>query len=848
MPFALLPPFYENEERLLKRTMPHNPDELRNSLLCALQGEDLADLKTVCVYFHSDGFNDISERSDVASSGVYINSPYHNGKPLNSDNIFIDKLIHLCIENKSFHSLKCISRCLSDKGWPFPVYLRESPPALILNLRFTDIPNMLVISKDPRNGRLQCIMFDYNLSPNNLLRKKFICKSLPSIVQKHLDELGKCIFDHVNYATEYLTQFRAQFRLWHFEQQILDMNLCVSSRLPLLNEEALPNISNFREKDSKISSFYFRIFIKLQTSFYYLILSMCPDISSQNPGHVKENLYLLHTQEAPFTFHDISNSRNHKSKLDNINTSIYRELSNNVDFQEKCVTNLPTSFLTVCKIFRLGSDVTVRDGFDCFSMAPLQRRRMRSYGSQFILRDENIRWLSLYELSDHIFTLDILISIFHLQHALKQVNNLEHFLVSSQALQHSSRTLVLVMPPCPSNVCKPVYSNFCNCLYYCRFSLMPNKHWLVQLVFSTPIIFSNNTQYNLSYNVCEGATLFEQFYSDFESILMLYGSIVEFSLYLQSSTLLRKKFKVKRYDYTHLSITFCGEEIEFSPGALISLYWNSNERKFHLEFTNMPQSFAQSSYEEAFNSNYSIPQLLFGLLKLFPFYRLIEQSIMNSRTRFQAGPFPGIIRLVFKLFIDFEIHNNNKIIIHPHRHESNERVFNLLEQFIESFKVGEINSRDNLDICSLQIPAIARSYSLSSGSPGFPLKPFSPASKLTSIAQTPFTASKASPFFPNYSAFSSKTHQQFFPTTNGLENLYNSRKYQSKSIPFSTFKVLLLPKKKFSNPPLANFLGNLFPKISIRLCAFRYYLYYRTDHCCSHIFKIKITMSWLIIT
>ena len=742
----------------------------------------------------------------MPSSGAHSNLSTHKGKPLSSDQIFVDKLVHLCIENKCFNSLNTISKCLLDRAWPFSIHLRKSPPALILNLGFSDIPNLLVISKDPRNGKLQCIIFDSNLSPNYSVSYMDNRRVVSSTIQKYLDDLAKGLFDHMGYSAEFLTQFRAQYRIWHFEQQVVDMNMNVRSKLPLLNEDALPNITfnaKEKEKDSKVSSFYFRIFIKLQTPHHYLMLSVCPDTSSPHPGHLNESIFLLVTQDAQHSFYDNPFTRGNKNKLDSIEIGTTEEKDKS-KLREKSLPCSVTSFLTISNIFHLMSDFVESTSYESLTLAPLQKRRMQSYGAQFVYCKKN-EFISSSKLCDLIFNLDTLISIYHLQNALNQADCFEHFLVPTHTFSFSTRILILVKPPCPTHVTRTVYTNFCDRLSYCRFHLIPNQQWIIQFIFSSPLLDFNKSNSNLAFtSCCSGEVIYEHFSSDLESILMLYGPLVEFSLYLKSSKLLGKNCRIQSYTYTCVVILFCSEEQELNQGSLLDIVWNPKEKKFHLELNNSPHAFAQSSFEDTFNSNYSIAQLVFGLLKLFPMYRLIEQSSMNSRIKYQAGPNPGVIRLGFKSYIDFEICNNNKVIIHPQRHESTDRVFNLLDQFIDSFKVGDINYKDIYESGSLQIPAITRSHSLSAGSPGFPLRPYSPASKF-SFSQTPFTASKSSPFFP--STFVSRTQQQFFPA-NGFEYTYLSSpsNYPTKTIHFATFKLLILPKKHY-NPPLANFLG-----------------------------------------
>ena len=692
-----------------------------------------------------------------------------------------------------------------DRAWPFPIHLRKSPPALLLNLGFSDIPNLLIISKDPRNGKLQCIIFDSNLSPNFSLDSMENGRLVSSTIQKYLDDLAKSLFDHMGYSAEFLTQFRAQYRIWHFEQQVVDMNMIVRSKLPLLNEDTLPSTFNAKEKekDSKIFSLYYRIFITLRTPHYYLMLSVSPDTSSPHPGHLNENIYLIVTQDSQFSFYDNPNARSNKNKLDIIEIGASEE-------RDKCKSqdkNLPcsvTSFLTISRIFHLMSDFVQSTSYESLNLAPLQKRRLQSYGAQFVY-SKKYDFTFSSKLSDLIFNLDTLISIYHLQHSLNQADCFEHFLVPTHTFSFSTRILILVKPPCPTHVTRTVYTNFCDRLAYCRFHLIPDQRWIIQFVFSSPLLTFDNSSRNLTFSsCCSGDVIYEHFFSDLESMLMLYGPLVEFSLYLKSSKLLAKCCRIQNYSYTRVKILFCSEEQELNQGSLLEITWNPKGKKFNLELNNSPHAFAQSSFEDTFNTNYSIPQLLFGLFKLFPMYRLIEQSTMNSRIKYQAGPNPGVIRLGFKSYIDFEICNNNKVIIHPQRHESTDRVFNLLDQFIDSFKVGEINSKDLFDSGSLQIPAITRSHSLSAGSPGFPLRPYSPASKFP-FSQTPYTASKSSPFFP--STFVSRTQQQFFPSS-GFEYTYlsSTNNYPTKTIHFSTFKLLILPKKHYFSP-LANFLG-----------------------------------------
>ena len=716
----------------------------------------------------------------------------------------MDKLVHLCIENKCLNSLNTISKCLMDRAWPFSIYLRKSPPALLLNLGFTDIPNLLVISKDPRNGKLQCIIFDANLSANFSLSYLDNGRVVSSTVQKYLDDLAKSLFDHMGYSAEFLTQFRAQYRIWHFEQQAVDMNMNVRSKLPLLNEDTLPCTFNTKEKekDSRIYSFYYRIFIKLQTPHHYLMLSVAPDTSSPHPGYLNENTYLIVTQDAQLSFYDNPNARTNKNKLDIIDIG-------NTEERDKCKLldkSFPcsvTSFLTISRIFHLMSDFVESTSYESLNLAPLQKRRMQSYGAQFVYC-KKYEFTSSSKLCDLLFNLDTLISIYHLQDSLNQAECFEHFLVPTHTFSFSTHILILVKPPYPTHVTRTVYTNFCNRLSYCRFHLIPDQRWIIQFVFSSSLLIFDESSRNLTFtSCCNAEVIYEHFFSELESMLMLYGPLVEFSLYLKSSKLLGRKCRIQNYTYTRVEILFCSEEQELNQGSLLDIVWIPKEKKFHLELNNSPHAFAQSSFEDTFNSNYSIPQLLFGLLKLFPMYRLIEPSTMNSRIKYQAGPNPGVIRLGLKNYIDFEICNNNKLIIHPQRHESTDRIFNLLDQFIDSFKVGEINSKDIYDSGSLQIPAITRSHSLSAGSPGFPLRPYSPASKF-SFSQTPYTTSKASPFFP--STFVSRTQQHFFPSS-GFEYTYlSSNNYPTKTIHFSTFKLLILPKKHYPSP-LANFLG-----------------------------------------
>ena len=756
------------------------------------------------MYFHCDSPNSHSDKQDLFSSAANSTSIPHNGKSLNSHQIFIDRLIHLCIENKSYFTLDGIRKTLWERAWPFPIHLRKSPPSLILNLGFPDIPNSLVISKDPRNGRLQCVIFDYNISSNSLIREKYFCKTLYSVVQRHLDELARSIFDHINYSVEYLTLFRAQFRIWFFEQQMLEMNLLVTSKLPILNEEALPNMCHFKEKDLKLCSFYFHIYIKLRTSCYYLMFSVLPDSSSMNPGSLSESVHLLQTQELTFTFHDISNSRVNKNKLESIQISVSKDSMDGVILPDKSFPVTLPSFLNIGRVYHLFTDMRICHNAQQYMLAPLQKRRMQTYGAQFVF-NEHPQLLHTSKLYDILFYIEVIISLYHLQHTLEVNGFSELFFVHSQSEVESSRTLILLKPPCPNFVSKTLYNNFCENLLYCRFYLIPKQQWLVQIVHSNPIIFSKTSHCTLAYpSLFDGKVLFERFCSDFEAILMLYGSLLELSLYM--SSLLKRNFYVQKYDFMGVSISFCAEEQDVTHGATINIYWGSNDKRFHLEFLHCPQVFAQSSFEELFNCNYSIPQLLIGLSRLFPLYRLIEQSTLNTRMRFQSSPNnPGVIRLGFKLYIDFQFCTNNLIILHPH--ESTERLFTLLGQFIESLKVSEVVHKEHTDTAPYQMSAFTKSYSIPSGSPGFSLKPFSPASKFPSLSQTPHT-SKPSPFFPNTSTSISKAHEQFFPSS-GFEYLYSSHsnKHLTKTIHFSTFKQLVLSKKKPNNSPLANFLG-----------------------------------------
>ena len=710
----------------------------------------------------------------------------------------------MCIENKSYFTLEGIRKTLWDRAWPFLIHLRKSPPCLILNLGFPDIPNSLVISKDPRNGRLQCVIFDYNISSNSLIKEKCFCKTLYSVVQKHLDELARGIFDHINYSFEYLTLFRAQFRIWFFEQQMLEMNLLVSSKLPILNEEAIPNICHFKEKDLKMCSFYFNIYIKLQTSCYYLMFSVLPDFSSLNFGSLNESIHLLQIQEFTFTFHDISNSRYNKNKLESIDIGVAKDLKDRSILPDESFPVLLPSFLNIGRVYHLFTDMRICHNAQQYILAPLQKRRMQTYGAHFLM-NEHPRLLHTSKLYDILFNIEILISLFHLQHTLEVNGCSELFFVPFQSKVESSRTLILLKPPCPNFVSITLHSSFCKDLLYCRFYLIPKRQWLVQIVHSSPVIFSKTSHCTLSYpSQFDGKVLYERFCSDFEAILMLYGSLLELSIYM--SSLLKRDFYVQKYDFMGVSISFCTEEQDVTQKAVINIYWSSNDKRFRLEFLHCPQVFAQSSFEELFNFNYSIPQLLIGLSKLFPLYRLIEQSTLNSRIRFQTSPNnPCMIRLVFKLFIDFQFCTNNLIILHPH--ETTDRLFALLGKFIESMKVSEVVHKEHPDTAPFQISAFSKSYSIPSGSPGFPLKPFSPASKFPSLSQTPHT-SKPSPFFPYTSTSMSKTHEQFFPSS-GFEYLCtsHSNKHLTKTIHFSTFKQLILSKKKPNNSPLANFLG-----------------------------------------
>lgn len=723
---------------------------------------------------------------------------------MNSDQIFIDRLIHLCIENKSYFTLDGIRKTLWDRAWPFPIHLRKSPPCLVLNLGFPDIPNSLVISKDPRNGRLQCVIFDYNISSNSLIKEKCFCKTLYSVVQRHLDELARGLFDHINYSVEYLTLFRAQFRIWFFEQQMLEMNLLVSSKLPILNEEALPNTCHFKEKDLRNCSFYFHIYIKLQTTCYYLMFSVLPDSFSLNPGLLNESIYILQAQEFTFTFHDISNSRINKNKLESIEISVSNELKDLTVLPDKTIPILLPSFLSISRVYHLFTDMPICHNAQQYILAPLQKRRIQTYGAQFLFK-EHIQLLRTSKLYDTVLNIEIIISLFHLQHTLEVNGCMEHFFVRSQSEVDSSITLIMLKPPCPTFVSKTLYNYFCENLLYCRFYLIPKQQWLVQIVHSFPIIFSRTTHCTLAYpSLFDGNVLYERFCCDFEAILMLYGSLLELSMYIDS--LLKKNVFIQKYDFMGVSISLCTEEQDVTHKATINIYWSSSDKRFHLEFLHCPQVFALSSFEELFNSNFSIPQLLIGLSKLFPLYRLIEQSTLSSRIRFQASPHnPSMIRLVFKLFIDFQFCTNNMIILHPD--DSTERLFALLGQFIEFLKVSEVVHREHPETAPYQISAFNKSYSIPSGSPGFPLKPFSPASKFPSLSQTPHT-SKPSPFFPSTSTSISKTHEQFFPSS-GFEYLYasHSNKHLTKTISFSTFKQLIFSKKKPNNSPLANFLG-----------------------------------------
>ena len=655
--------------------------------------------------------------------------------------------------------------------------------------------------KDPRNGKLQCIIRDFNicnsLEPNN---------STLLNIQTQLDDLAKALFDNVTYAAELLTHFRAQFRLWHYEQQAIEMGMPVSSKLPLLNGHILSLLSQYkeRERDCKVNSFYFLIYIKLKTPNYYLMVSVTPDLSTPYPSHIVEDIYLLLTQSVHFSSLENQNPRVSKNKINIIYTGNYSE-----GREEKLLSDsklhLVTphlSFLTVRNILKLRQDHDVATVSSyTFIIPPMQKRRIQSYGANVVYFPHTDLFQKSTNFYDLFQQLDILISLFQLEIDLNQEGCSDYY-ISTAKLFDLSPSLIIFKLPCPNCVSKVVYRKICKQLSFCRFNLIPNKHWIVQLALSPSYFNCNESFVNLTYPFSfNSSTVFERFYTDWEAILMLFGSVMEYHLYLGSSDILRKYSKITSYSYNRLTLSYSSEDINQS--AQLEIFWHSNTKRFQLLFINGPHSFAQTSFEDVFNAKYSLPQLLFGLIKLFPLYRLIEQTMINFR-KYQAGPNPAIIRLGFKIAIYIEYCHNNTIIIHPYKPDSVERVFALLEKFIDLFE--DTTCSDLLDAGSLQIPAITRSISLSAASPGFSLKPFSPASTRLSLSQTPYTTTKASPFFPS---LLSVPQQQFFsPNTWDSNYSHSTCVSPTKTVNFSTFKLIMSPsKKKLYLPPLSIFLG-----------------------------------------
>lgn len=316
------------------------------------------------------------DRSEISFSSTFQTTlTVSKDRFVYGDQLLLDRLIHGCIQSKSLHALQTVKKCLLDKKWPYPIDLRRSPPALILKLSLPDGPDIIEISKDPRNGKLVCLLHEFNstslqdpasLSPISKTNFNHI------ILQHSLDELARNLFDKMTYAAESLTQFRANLKLWQLEQQALQMNLRSSCKLPL-REDILPgNTPTTKDKDKSRIPTLNRIFIHLNTSNHFLLVHITaatltnPTTRTYIPGAIDEHYFIVQTQATNYTLYEAQTT--HKSKLSksdsmatNTLTATTSSCSNKYMLQKMSSVNSPvflqvhtiTSFIVQCAFYSI---------------------------------------------------------------------------------------------------------------------------------------------------------------------------------------------------------------------------------------------------------------------------------------------------------------------------------------------------------------------------------------------------------------------------------------------------------------------------------------------------------------